>query len=128
MVTDVEGVDDRGMKRGHHDVEMDAEGEGTRGESGSTNEGEIASTTTQMKTVRLAGDARVLQELMLLKGKLQMLKKCCTDVREDVRRLHRTIPDTSRWVLRATGTRLRHEAKTRRILEKRLAKLASLLK
>eukprot|EP00939_MAST-03C_sp_MAST-3C-sp1_P002633 g2633.t1 len=80
------------------------------------------------KTIRLAGDAMLLKELMRVRGKLQLLQDSCKMLRADVMRLHMTIPQTSQWVLNAASGRLKHEMDVRNSLERRLKKLASLLK
>ena len=80
------------------------------------------------KVVKFSGDAKLLKELMRVRGKLQLLHDCCRSLRKEVNVLHMTIPQTSQWVLTAAQIRLRHEVRTRQRLEKRLEKLAKLLK
>ena len=80
------------------------------------------------EVVKLNGDAKLLKELMKVRGKLQLLQDCCRSLRKEVNVLHMTIPQTSQWVLTAAQIRLRHEVRTRQLLEKRLEKLAKLLK
>lgn len=92
------------------------------------NENDVQEKDPTPEVVKFNGDAKLLKELMKVRGKLQLLQDCCRSLRKEVNVLHMTIPQTSQWVLTAAQIRLRHEVRTRQLLEKRLEKLAKLLK
>jgi hypothetical protein len=76
------------------------------------------------KRVRLAGNPRLLRELMQVRERVKLLQDCCLSMRADMTALHRLIPAAMAEAMKTASGRLRRETRSRKRLEKRLQQIA----
>ena len=86
----------------------------------------LISETGEREHVHLAGDARMLQELMKIKNQVKLLSHCCYVLRAQVLRLNQSIPVTTKRVYLAAHRAIASQTQQRRSLQGRLDKLVRL--
>ena len=82
--------------------------------------------TGQREHLHLAGDPRLLQELMAIKNQVKLLSHCCYVLRAQVMQLNQAIPLTTKRVYQAAHKAIASQTQQRRSLQGRLDKLVRL--